>query len=232
MKTGEHPVALITGAGAGLGACLGQRLLEQGFHVFGHYHKTTPAYLARENTFQADLSKDEEAAALVANCADRCGGIDVLINNSGVYHEKKLHELTPEEWFQGINTTATACFFTTRQALPHIRRSKLRRIINIGDSSAERLSKRDLSVSYHIGKTGVLLLTKSFAAAEAAHNVTVNMVSPGMLENSVGRPGLSAMPTGRYTGFDDIGNAVDFLLKPESSHVTGSHLIVGGGWNL
>ncbi|MDK3156757.1 SDR family oxidoreductase [Kamptonema cortianum] len=231
MKTAS-PVVIITGAGSGLGEWLGRKLLGQGCRVFGHYHRHAPDYLETAHTFQADLSDQTEAAATVANCVDQWGRVDALINNAGVYHEKDLFSLTGQEWFEGLNTTATACFFMTRAALPHLRRSNLRRVINIGDSSAERLSKRNLAVSYHIGKTGVLLLTKSFAAAEVAHGVTVNMVSPGMLENSVGKPDVGEMPSGRFGRFDDIGNAVDFLLSSQSDHVTGTNLIVGGGWNL
>jgi len=228
----EQPVVLVTGAGSGLGKFLGESFLKKGFFVFGQYHHSIPGYLSPEFVCASDLSQENGAKKLVAQCLETMGRIDILINNAGVYHEKGIEELTPDEWFEGFNTTSTACFFTTRAALPALRESKLRRVINIGDSSAERLSKRDLSISYHIGKTGVLLLTKSFAAAEACHGVTVNMVSPGMLENSLGKPPASTMPMGGFTQFADIWNTVEFLIRPESDHITGSNIIVGGGWNL
>lgn len=229
----SNPVAIVTGAGKGLGKFLSHKLSQGGYDIFYHYHSSRPSDVSESDMCQADLSRESGALETITNCIKRFGRIDVLVNNAGVYHEKSLMDLSQEEWCEGINTTASACFFTTRAALPHLRKSPIGgRVINIGDSSCERLTKRDLSISYHIGKTGVLLLTKSFAATEMAHGLTVNMVSPGMLENSVGKPPVSTMPAGRYGEFSDVWNVVEFLLSPQSAHITGSNILSGGGWNL
>ena len=79
------------------------------------------------------------------------------------------------------------------------------------------------------------MLTRSFAKTEAEHGVAVNMVSPGLLENSVGLSGDSQtdkVPAGRYGNFGDVAESVSFLAKAESNYLTGSNLTVGGGWNL
>ncbi len=236
------PVALITGAGRGLGSGLAKRLAQSGFAVALHYFSSekTAFRLAEAiratgtetSTFQADLARESEAIRLIDEVTGRFGRIDVLINNSGVYHAKSLQELTEKEWLEGIHSTATAAFFTTRAALPYLRKSGNGRVINIGDSSCGRAGARDLSMGYHIGKTGVYMLTRTFAREEARHQVTVNMVSPGYLENSQKLPNLSTIPAGRPGTFDDIWNAVEFLLKPGSGYLTGSNLILSGGWNL
>ena len=234
--------ALVTGAGRGLGAELSHRLARAGYAVGVHYHTSADAAKAvvasirlqggEAAAFRADLAHEGQARALVGDVAAAFGGLDVLINNAGVYHNKNLQQLSEPEWHEGLHSTATAVFFTTRAALPSLRQSGCGRIVNIGDSSSGRTGSRDLSISYHIGKTGVLMLTRSFAREEARHGITVNMVSPGYLENSLGLPPTSTIPAGRYGSFEDIWNAVEFLLKPVSAYVNGSNIVVSGGWNL
>lgn len=235
-------VALVTGAGRGLGSDLALQLSRKGYSVAVHYYKSrnNAEQLVRDIetgggkavAMRGNLSNWEDAHRLLERVQVDFGQLDVLINNSGVYHEKDLLQLTEAEWHEGLNTTVTAAFFVTKAALPLLRQSDSGRIVNIGDSSCDRPGKRDLALSYHIGKTGVYILTRSFAASEAQHGITVNMVSPGYLENSVGLLEATEIPAGRLGSFDDIFNAVEFLLKKESNYITGTNIVVGGGWNL
>lgn len=231
MKSNQHPVALVTGAGRGLGASLAHALEQDGWTVVRHYHQTRPRIKAPGLTVQADLANDSGSRKVIRFVKDKCGRLDLLINNSGVYHPVPLVKLSQKQWFEGLNTTASAVFFMTRHALPLLRRTQ-GRVINIGDSSASRPGARDLSMSYHIGKTGVGLLTKSFARQEAPRGVTVNMVSPGYLDNSVGLPDLKEIPAGRYGCANDIYSVIRFLTSRESAYVTGTDIVVSGGWNL
>jgi NAD(P)-dependent dehydrogenase (short-subunit alcohol dehydrogenase family) len=235
-------IALVTGAGRGLGSDLAQKLAQNGCAVAVHYHRSHQGaeQLVKEITLaggravamKGDLSSWEDAHRLLERVQLDFGQLDVLINNSGVYHDKPFNMLSEAEWHEGLNTTVTAAFFVTKAALPLLRQSDAGRIINIGDSSCDRPGKRDLALSYHVGKTGVYMLTRSFAAAEASHGITVNMVSPGYLENSVGLVDVSEIPAGRLGSFEDIANVVDFLLKKESNYITGTNIVVSGGWNL
>ena len=234
--------ALVTGAGRGLGAVLAERLALAGYAVGVHYRSSeeqaknvVSAIRARGGeaaVFQANLAQEGQALRVVGEVTAAFGGLDVLINNAGVYHGRNLQQLSERDWNEGLHSTASATFFITRAALPCLRQSGQGRIINVGDSSCGRTGARDLSMSYHIGKTGVLMLTRSFAREEARHGITVNMVSPGYLENSLELPSPSSIPAGRFGTFDDIWNAVEFFLKPESSYVNGSNVVVSGGWNL
>ncbi|MDZ4788382.1 MAG: SDR family oxidoreductase [Blastochloris sp.] len=235
-------VALVTGAGRGLGSELAVQLGKSGYKVAVHYfrsRKGAEKVVQEIETLggiaialKADLSNGEEAKRLLERVKLDFGQLDVLINNSGVYHEHNIQQLTDSEWHEGLNTTVSSAFFVTRSALPLLRESDLGRIINIGDSSCDRPGMRDLALSYHVGKTGVYILTRSFAASEAAYGITVNMVSPGFLENSVGLVEAKEIPAGRLGSFDDIINAVEFLLKKESGYITGTNIVVSGGWNL
>ncbi|QFY43355.1 SDR family oxidoreductase [Candidatus Methylospira mobilis] len=235
-------VALITGAGRGLGAALAIRLAYDGFRVAVHYRSSTAGAERTCSAIQesggiaelfcADLARDAEALALADSVGKRFGQIDLLINNAGIYRERRGLQLSEEEWFEGLNSTVTQSFFTTRACLPWMQKARLKRIINIGDSSCDRPGARDYALSYHIGKTGLWILTRSLAAELAADGVAVNMVSPGFLENSIGSTGAESIPAGRPGNFGDIFQAVRFLALEAPAYLTGSNLVVSGGWNL
>ena len=244
----DDRVALVTGAGneGGLGAALAQDLAAVGFAVMVHFHtseqgaeKTVAAIResgGRAEKESADLSTERGAIGLASAVQERFGHLDVLVNNAGVYEGVGLADLSEEQWQRGVASTASAVFFTTRACLPLMRDArKGGRVINIGDGACDQPGSRELAMSYHIGKTGVWMLTRSFARAEAKQGVAVNMVSPGLLKNSVGLAGDASadkVPAGRYGSFDDVSEAVKFLAGVESTYITGSNISVGGGWNL
>jgi 3-oxoacyl-[acyl-carrier protein] reductase len=237
-----QPVALVTGAGTGLGSALAEKLAAAGYAVALVYRNSKEGVLRRQQSirdhggtsfvFRADLAKESEAQALARSVQETWGRLDVVVNCSGNYSGGSLSTLTETEWNDGLDSTIHAAFHLTRATLPLLRASGHGRLIHLGDSSCDRPTARDMALGYHIGKTGVLMLVRSVAAEEARHGVTVNMVSPGWLENSVDLPPAESLPAGRYGTFDDIWNAVEFLLKPESGYLTGSNLVVSGGWNL
>jgi 3-oxoacyl-[acyl-carrier protein] reductase len=237
-----NPVALITGAGAGLGAALAVDLALEGFDIALHYRSNEAgarqtleaicAHGSEAEIFQADLSSETHALALSKAIQARFGRLDLLVNNAGVYKQCHGLELTEAEWFEGLDSTVTQTFFTTRAMLPLLREGRLKRVVNIGDSSCDRPGARDLAWSYHIGKTGVWMLTRSFALAEAEFGIAVNMVSPGLLENSVDQPDPAKVPAGRLGTFHDIYQAVRFLALEAPAYLTGSNLVLSGGWNL
>jgi 3-oxoacyl-[acyl-carrier protein] reductase len=235
-------VALVTGAGNGLGRALALALARDSFAVAVHYHSNLTGALETQaaitdaggtaELFQADLASETQAKALAASLEKRFGRLDLLVNNAGLYQEAHGLDLSEAAWFEGLNSTVTQTFFATRSLLPLLRASTLKRIINIGDSSCDRPSARDLAWSYHIGKTGVWMLTRSFATCEAPHGVAVNMISPGFLENSLGPLPPEGFPAGRPGTFDDVYAAVRFLALDAPPYLTGSNLTVSGGWNL
>lgn len=224
-----------------MGAAICGHLAELGYDVAVHYHSSRDSAEAvqravekrgrRAQLFQANLAVEAEVLRMKAAFRESWSHLDLLINNAGVYHEKAFADLTEAEWFTELNSTATAVYFTTRAFLPLIRPAR-GRVINIGDGACDRPGAREMAPAYHIGKTGVFILTRSFAQAEAAHEVAVNMVSPGLLETSVGLGASDVVPSGRFGRFEDIFAAIDFLATAETRYITGSNLIVGGGWNL
>lgn len=240
MKS-STPVALVTGASRGLGAYLALELSRDGYAVMIHHRggHSQAARLAQTirreggvaETVRVDLSKPPQVEALFRRIHSKFQRLDVLINNAGTYRPVPLLRARPKEWQEGLESTATATFLTTRAALPLFPKAG-GRIINLGDSACEKLSARKMAPGYHVGKVGVLLLTRSFAAQLADRRITVNCVSPGYLENSIDLPSPSSLPGGRPVRFGEMLAAIRYLLSPDAESVTGTNLVVSRGWNL
>ena len=233
---------LITGSSKRLGAALAKGLAKDGHRIAIHFRSSRRE---AEETLQVIRSSGGDAAIfqnplagladgerLVHDVAAHFGGLDTLINNAGIFNRKRFEELTQEDWEAGFASTAGAAFITTRAALPYLRTSGHGRIINIGDSMSERTGFTEPAMSYYIGKVGVWMMTQTLASTEARHKITVNMVSPGVLEDSVCDTPVDEMPLGRYGTYEDVLHPIRFLLEDTAEALTGSNLSVGGGWNI
>jgi NAD(P)-dependent dehydrogenase (short-subunit alcohol dehydrogenase family) len=234
-------IILITGSARRLGASLAKALAREGHRIAIHYRssrdeaeKTSRAIAAAAGQyalFENPLASLADGERLVREVTERFGGLDTLINNAGVFNQKKFEELTQEEWEAGLASTAGAAFYATRAALPHLRASGHGRIVNIGDSMSDRLGFTEPAMSYYIGKVGVWMMTQTLAYTEARHKITVNMVSPGVLTDSICRTPLDEMPSGRHGTYEDVLRPILFLLREDAESVTGTNFHVAGGWN-
>jgi 3-oxoacyl-[acyl-carrier protein] reductase len=233
---------LITGSAKRLGASLARGLAKDGHRIALHFRssrdeaeETRQAILkagGKAELFQNPLASLDDGDCLVQEIVARFGGLDTLINNAGIFGRKRFEEMTQKDWDDGLASTATAAFVATRAALPHLRAGGHGRIINIGDSQSDRVGFADPAMSYYIGKVGLWMMTQTLAVTEAPHKVTVNMVSPGVLEDSVCDTPVEEMPLGRYGTYDDILRPIRFLLEDGTEALTGSNLHAGGGWNI
>lgn len=238
----ELPTILITGAARGLGAFLTERLAANGYAVAIHYRssqkeaeelkKRIQSSGGNAEIFQGDLSKEQEANCVMAEVSKTFGRLNALIHNAGNYPDRTLAEISEAEWNDGLDSTINAAFFISRAALPLLRKNSAGRIIYIGDAAGERVGPREQALSYHIGKVGVMMLARTLAREEAPHGVTVNVVSPGMLENSEKLIPAKKIPAGRYGTFEDVWHPIHWLLSLEANYITGANIPVSGGWNL
>ena len=241
MKKGSFPVALITGASRGLGAFLATEMSRDGYAVVLHYRRgrTQALRLTRAirqeggmaEALAADLADPSQVESLFRRIHRQWGRLDVLINNAGTYRPVPLLRSRAKEGDEGLHSTATATFLSIRASLPLFPKSG-GRILNLGDSACEKLTARKMAPGYHVGKIGVLLLTRSFAAQLIRQKITVNCISPGYLENSIDLPPARSLPGGRPVRFAEILAAVRYLCSPEADQVTGANLVISGGWNL
>ena len=238
----EGPVALVTGSAVGIGRAVLLALAADGYDVAVHYRSSAAeaeavaaearALGATPALLRADVTVEREAAGLVEAAHARFGRLDVLVNNVGDYHNGPLAELGSDVWHQIIASNLHSTFYTCQRALPFLRRAPGGgRIVNLGYAGAELLKARPNIAPYVVAKAGVILYSKSLALAEAGNGVTVNVVSPGVMENSDTKP-LRELPMGRTGRLSELVAAVRYLVSPEAAYTTGVTIEVAGGWNL
>ncbi len=234
------PSALVTGSARGIGKALVLALAKKGYDVAVHYRTSLEEagkvaeeareYGVRSVVLKADVTVPEEAQGLVHRANEELGGLDALINNVGNYHRAGLEDHAVEDWHEMFDSNLHATFYTCQAAVPKMR-ARGGRIINIGYAGAHNLVARPGITAYAIAKTGVILYSKALAKVEAKHGITVNVISPGVIENSVTKP-ISELPMGREGRLEELTAAALYLLSPEARYVTGINLEVAGGWNL
>lgn len=233
-------VALVTGAAKRTGREIALCLARGGADVAIHYRSSASeaasvveeirALGRRGLAVRAELADAEEAAAAVGEVLRAWGRVDILVNNVGAIVWKDLDELSPAEWQQGLDGTVTATFHMCRAALPAMREQGYGRIVNILDADADLFSPVPHATAYKIGKAATWLLTKTLAANEAGHGITVNAVSPGTLENSEKQPPMSRVPLGRPGRPSEVADAVAYFARRSSEYITGANLKVSGGY--
>jgi NAD(P)-dependent dehydrogenase (short-subunit alcohol dehydrogenase family) len=231
-------VAFISGSAKGIGRALAIDLAQHGYTVVVHYHHshaTATATLAEVQSYspasrlmQADLTQFGEVQRLFAAIQREFGRLDVLINavgNFGIYHP--ITAVTPDELDDVLNSNIRATLLCMQQAVPLLQAAGSGRIVNFGCATADQTIARKYTVPYYIAKSGVITLTKSYAELLAQYHITVNTVSPGVVENSIV---TQALPMGRPAQYADITAAVRWLISAEASYVSGANLEVAGGW--
>ena len=236
-----RPVALVTGSAKGIGRALLLALAERGHDVVVHYRSSREeaekvATEARgcgveAHAVRADVTDPTDAAALVDAAIERFGRLDVLVNNVGNYAKGPLAEVTSEVWHEMLDSNLNATFYVSQHALPALRRAPAGRIVNVGYAGSDALVAKPGIMAYQIAKTGVLLYSRGLAKSEARHGLTVNVIAPGVIENSVTQP-IGEIPMGRPGTLDEMTSALLYLVSEEARYVTGAYLPVAGGWNL
>ncbi|GBF07312.1 short-chain dehydrogenase/reductase SDR [Deinococcus aerius] len=234
--------ALVTGSARGIGRALAVALAGEGYAVAVHYRGSgadarETARLCEERgvratVLRADLTDPDQARRLVreAHEAFPDSPLAVLINNVGNYVHKPLLETTDAEWADMLASNLTATFATCQAAAPLMREAGFGRIVNLGYAGARHLIARPGIVPYVVAKTGVLHLSHALAKVLAGTGVSVNVVSPGVIETSVSQP-LREIPAGRVGTVAELVDAALYFVRA-SDYVTGQELEVAGGWNL
>lgn len=239
---GARRVALVTGSAKRLGRALALRLAGSGYHVWVHYltsRREAEAVLAEiraaggdGSLLKGDMGSRGDVRAMAARLRKESGRLDALVNNVGVYRTGDLLAYPVSEFERTLNANLTGCFQLIQECLPLFGEGA--GIVNIGYAGLESLTASAHNTAYLISKSGLFILTKSLALALGPRGVRVNMVSPGILENSVELPRRPSdeVPLGRLGRLEDVCDAVEFLLGKHASYVTGINLDVAGGYML
>ena len=239
----DGKVALVTGAGRGLGAGIADALKKAGATVAGTSRDEGSTREISEKLGTPAITMDVTEVTSIRTGIDRVveelGRIDVLVNNAGVNVPQGIFDVDEASWDAVMGTNLKGAFFASQAAAKHmVERGEGGRIITIGSQAGEvGIEER---AAYCSSKGGAHLLTKVLALELAEHGITANVVAPtfvateltrSTLEDPVWRERiLSRIPMGRVGEVDDVAAAVVYLASPAAKMVTGHTLLVDGGW--
>ena len=238
-------VAIVTGAGQGIGFAISKRLVEDGVKVgVLDYDAETAekavAELSEDKAFSvvADVSKQAEVAAAFQKVVDHFGDLNVVVNNAGVALTRKAEEITEDEWDQVLDLDLKSVFLCSQRAGLRMIRQQGGKIINTASIMGQVGQK--LTLSYCAAKAGVLGLTRALALEWAQYNIQVNALCPGfvltainetmMQDEKILKATLRKTPAGRLGQVADLAGAALYLASDASNFMTGQTLTVDGGW--
>jgi NAD(P)-dependent dehydrogenase (short-subunit alcohol dehydrogenase family) len=241
-------VALITGAGSGIGRATARLFAGEGAQVVAVDYQPdageqTVADIRErggEATFiQADVSRAADAEAMVRDAVKQYGRLDIVHNNAGVFpREGPAHELAEDVWDRVIDTNLKGVWLGCKYAVPALIEAGGGSIVNTASMAGIR--GRAYHVAYCASKGGVVMLTKSLAMELAPHNIRVNCICPGAVNTPLVRaPGVSEedldarvledQPIPRYARPEEMAAAVLYLASDDASYVNGQSLMIDGG---
>jgi acetoacetyl-CoA reductase len=234
-------VAVVSGGTRGIGAAIGKTLLTAGYTVAANYagNDEAAAKFKAETgiaVYKWDVSNYKACAEGLAKVGHEIGPVDILVNNAGIARDTMFHKMTPEQWYEVINTNLNSLFNMTRPVIEGMRQRGFGRIVNISSINGQKGQVGQ--TNYTASKSGDIGFTKSLARENAGKGITVNTVCPGyiatdmvkavpaeVLENSV----LPHIPVRRLGEPEEVARCVVFLVSEESGFITGSTLTVNGG---
>ncbi|MFZ7103482.1 MAG: SDR family NAD(P)-dependent oxidoreductase [Peptococcaceae bacterium] len=248
----SHEVALITGAGQGIGRAIAYALAQEGAAVIINSRRADKAETVANElrargskaiAVQADVGDRGQAEALFERAIAEFGRVDILVNNAGISPKSQpgprkstIWEMDPVEWEHVVAVNLHSAFYLCRVAAPGMRERRHGFIINIA-SLAARIAVDRAGCHYCASKAGLISLTKTLSYELAPYGIRVNAVAPGSVRTEmtltvpeeVNRKFLETVPMGMWGEPEDIAKAVLFLVTDQSRYITGLTLDVNGG---
>ncbi len=242
----ENKIALVTGAGTGIGRQIALTLADAGAYVIVNYIE--PVKESADEVIDTIIKNGGQAEGyacwvndftavgqMIKDLFEKHGHIDILVNNAGITRDGLLMGMKEEDFDAVIETNLKGSFNTMRHIARYMVKQKGGCIVNI--SSVSGVIGNAAQINYCASKAGVIGMTKSMARELASRNIRVNAVAPGMVDTAMtqalsdkAREALLAqIPLGRMAQPEDIANAVAFLASDQASYITGHVLHVDGG---
>jgi NAD(P)-dependent dehydrogenase (short-subunit alcohol dehydrogenase family) len=242
-------VSVVTGANRGIGRALATALAEAGSDVVLLVRKAETAEPVaeelrglgvRSETASADVTRPAEVEAAVADISARFGRVDVLVNNAGFCIHRPALDVTPEEWRAVMDVNVDGVWHCAQAFGRQMVAQGSGSIINIGSISGQIVNRPQWQPGYNASKAAVHQLTKSLAAEWAPHGVRVNAIAPGYIKTEMApvdqpqfrRHWIEDAPMQRYALPEELGPSVVYLASAAAGFVTGSVLVIDGGYTV
>jgi 3-oxoacyl-[acyl-carrier protein] reductase len=242
----EGRVAIVTGASRGIGRATALALARDGATVVINYVRQRVAALQTANDVRAlgaeallirgDVSHPLEADGVINETAERCGRLDILVANAGIWTEGAIDSLSDETWAETMRVNLDGAFYTARAAVRKMRRRKSGSIVFVASTAAQR--GEAFHSHYAASKGALVALTKSLAVELATSGIRVNCVAPGWVRTDMTAATLRSreraavmrtIPLGRVAEPEEIAEPIVFLVSDDASFITGEILNVNGG---
>lgn len=241
----ENKIAVVTGAGRGIGRGIALALAREGAMVVVNYNgskeraeevvRTIEEAGGKAAAIQCNISDFEATKEFFANVVKEYGKIDILVNNAGITKDNLMMKMSEEEFQSVIQTNLAGTFHGVKFVTRPMMKQRQGRIINI--ASVSGVIGNMGQANYSASKAGVIGLTKAAAKELASRNITVNAVAPGfvatemtdVLSDSVKEAAVATIPLGRFGEVEDIAETVVFLASDKAKYITGQVICVDGG---
>jgi len=241
----QDKVALVTGGSRGIGRAIALALARHGARVALTWVQAaeaaeTAATAIRAGgsdalAIRADVRNLDDVKSMAAQTIGKFGPIDILVNNAGILRDNYLTFMKDEEWDDVLDTDLKGAFYCIKVVGKEMMKRKTGRIVNVASDAG--LLGDLMRANYASAKAGLLGLTKTAAREFAAHGITVNAVSPGLIETDMiaglaetrRSKHLQMIPQARFGKPEEVANAVVFLASDDAGYITGEVLCVDGG---
>lgn len=242
----KDKVAIVTGAGSGIGKAIAEMYAKEGAKVgvVGHHIESCQAAAAAITdaggaavAIKADISKAADTEQMVSATVAKYGRVDILVNNAGVVLQSPLEEMTEAQWDQVIDVDLKGTFLGLKYAIPEMEKVGRGKVINI--TSIAGITGFPPIAAYCAAKGGVVTLTKEAALEYAPKRINVNAIAPGVIKTKMTDPFLkdqklaeqfkAMIPYPRFGEPDDIAYLATYLASGESDFVNGETIVIDGG---
>jgi acetoacetyl-CoA reductase len=234
-------VAVVTGGTRGIGAAVSKALKAAGCQVAATYHSNDDAAAKFKaetgvHVYKWNVAKYDECVAGLAQVAKDLGPVDIIVNNAGITKDGMFHKMTPDQWYDVINTNLNSLFNMTRPVWEGMRERKFGRVICISSINGQKGQMGQ--VNYSAAKAGDIGFVKALAQEGARAGITVNAICPGYIATDmvkainpdvVAKNIIPLIPVGRLGEPEDIARCVVFIAADDAGFITGATLSANGG---